>query len=55
MGLRALLGLCEHTWKPIGRIEHSVGLAQGFGEKIIIGYSEVRECERCGAVKAFRL
>lgn len=56
MNLRSLFGLCVHRWKPTGRaIECSVGLAQGFGDKIITGYIDVRECEKCGAVKGFRL
>jgi hypothetical protein len=55
MNLRSLLGLCEHKWKSTGKLlEHSVGLAQGFGEKVVTGYTDVRECERCGAVKGFR-
>jgi hypothetical protein len=56
MSLRSLLGLCEHKWKPTGKgLEMSVGPAQGFGEKIVRGYIDVRECERCGAIKGFRL
>jgi hypothetical protein len=57
--LRTLFGLCDHRWRDlrdrVGLIEHSVGLAQGYGEKIVTGYSAVRECERCGEVRSFKL
>lgn len=58
LGVRELFGFCDHRWKPLqpGKmIELSVGLAQGFGEKIVTGYVEPRECSKCGAVKGFRL
>jgi hypothetical protein len=56
MGLRTILGLCEHKWKPTGKcLEKSVGLEQGFGEKIVTGYIDVRECERCGETRGFPL
>jgi len=55
MSLRTFFGLCDHKWEPTGKmIQHSVGLAQGFGEKIVTGYTDVRECSKCGAIKGFR-
>lgn len=56
MSIRSLLGFCEHKWRPTGKVlEKSVGLAQGFGDKIVTGYIDVRECERCGETRGFRL
>jgi len=54
MSIRSLLGLCEHRWKPTGRcLEKSVGHGQGFGVKIVTGYVDVRECEKCGAIRVW--
>ena len=56
MSLRSLLGLCEHKWEPTGKcLEKSVGLAQGFGQKIVTGYVDVRECSKCGETRGVKL
>ncbi len=55
MSLRSFLGLCDHRWKAIGLLENSVGMAQGYGAKIVTGYTEIRECEKCGTAKSFKL
>jgi hypothetical protein len=56
MGLRAILGLCEHKCKPTGHvIETSVRPVVTPSQKHVTGYIDVRECEKCGQTKGFRL
>jgi hypothetical protein len=53
MNIRKWLGLCEHDWSiEHGIVEHSLA---GVEPKVVTGYTHVKECVKCHAVKGFRI
>lgn len=42
--LRKLLGLCQHRWKIIDRVNLRVGSA-------LVGHRYILQCEHCGWVR----
>lgn len=55
MSLRTVLGLCEHKWKPTGNLIVTSVVRVVDSKKFTTGYIDVRECEKCGQTKGFKL
>lgn len=55
MSLRTMLGLCEHKWNPTGNMIATKAIRVVDSKAFTTGFIDVRECERCGAIKGFRL
>lgn len=55
MSLRSMLGLCEHKWVPTGGLIEKNMVRISDSKKLTTGYTDVRECEKCGQTRGFKL
>lgn len=50
------LGLCEHVWKQIEKLEVSSHLpSDPIKSKVVKGYSYICQCQKCGKIKSFNV